>query len=65
MFEQSTQLAKQFGQEEVVKNNAVPNEHNGASHLSLVNDFFMSNKGRRLFDFIDKSITKKLTLHLF
>lgn len=30
MFEQLTQLVQQFGQEAVVKNNAIPNEHNEA-----------------------------------
>jgi hypothetical protein len=30
MFEQLTQLVQQFGQEAVVNNNAVPNEHNEA-----------------------------------
>jgi hypothetical protein len=30
MFEQLTQLAQQFGVESVVKNNAIPNEHNEA-----------------------------------
>lgn len=30
MFEQLTQLVQQFGQEDVVKNSAVPNEHNEA-----------------------------------
>lgn len=30
MFEQLTQLVQQFGQEAVVKNDAVPNEHNEA-----------------------------------
>ncbi|WP_298224917.1 hypothetical protein [Flavobacterium sp.] len=30
MFEQLTQLVQQFGQDAVVKNNAVPNEHNEA-----------------------------------
>jgi hypothetical protein len=28
MFEQLTQLAQQFGQEAIVKNDAIPNEHN-------------------------------------
>jgi hypothetical protein len=30
MFEQLTQLVQQFGQDAVVKNNAIPNEHNEA-----------------------------------
>jgi hypothetical protein len=30
MFEQLTQLVQQYGQEAVVKNNAIPNEHNEA-----------------------------------
>ena len=30
MFEQLTQLVQQFGQEAVVKNDSVPNEHNEA-----------------------------------
>ncbi|WP_232727047.1 hypothetical protein [Flavobacterium sp. 1] len=30
MFEQLTQLVQQFGQDDVVKNNAIPNEQNEA-----------------------------------
>ena len=42
MFEQLTQLVQQFGQEAVVKNNAVPNEHNEAVMSEAGNSIFSS-----------------------
>lgn len=40
MFEQLTQLAQQFGVESVVKNQAVPNEHNEAVMSEASNSIF-------------------------
>ncbi|WP_281226246.1 DUF937 domain-containing protein [Flavobacterium aquiphilum] len=42
MFEQLTQLVQQFGQEAVVNNNAVPNEHNEAVMNEAGNSIFSS-----------------------
>jgi len=42
MFEQLTQLVQEFGQDAVVKNNAVPNEHNGAVMEEAGNSIFSS-----------------------
>lgn len=42
MFEQLTQLVQQFGQEDVIKNNAVPNEHNQAVMDEAGNSIFSS-----------------------
>lgn len=42
MFEQLTQLVQQFGQEAVVNNNAVPNEHNEAVMEEAGNSIFAS-----------------------
>ena len=42
MFEQLTQLVQQFGQDAVVKNNAVPNEHNEAVMEEAGNSIFSS-----------------------
>lgn len=42
MFEQLTQLVQQFGQEAVVKNNAIPNEHNEAVMEEAGNSVFSS-----------------------
>jgi hypothetical protein len=42
MFEQLTQLVQQFGQEAVVNNNAVPNEHNDAVMNEAGNSIFSS-----------------------
>lgn len=42
MFEQLTQLVQQFGQEDVIKNNAVPNEHNEAVMEEAGNSIFSS-----------------------
>lgn len=42
MFEQLTQLVQQFGQEAVVNNNAVPNEHNEAVLSEAGNSIFSS-----------------------
>jgi hypothetical protein len=40
MFEHLTQLVQQFGQEAVVKNNAIPNEHNEAVMEEAGNSVF-------------------------
>ncbi|OOG74230.1 DUF937 domain-containing protein [Flavobacterium sp. A45] len=40
MFEQLTQLVQEFGQEAVVKNSAVPNEHNEAVMSEAGNSIF-------------------------
>jgi hypothetical protein len=42
MFEQLTQLVQQFGQEAVVKNEAIPNEHNEAVMEEAGNSIFSS-----------------------
>ncbi len=42
MFEQLTQLVQQFGQDDVVKNNAVPNEQNEAVMEEAGNSIFSS-----------------------
>jgi hypothetical protein len=42
MFEQLTQLVQQFGQEAVVKNDAIPNEHNEAVMEEAGNSIFSS-----------------------
>lgn len=42
MFEQLTQLVQQFGQDAVVNNNAVPNEHNEAVMNEAGNSIFSS-----------------------
>lgn len=42
MLEQLTQLVQQFGQEAVVKNDAIPNEHNGAVMEEAGNSIFSS-----------------------
>ncbi|WP_281635894.1 DUF937 domain-containing protein [Flavobacterium marginilacus] len=42
MFEQLTQLVQQFGQDAVVKNSAVPNEHNEAVMEEAGNSIFSS-----------------------
>jgi len=42
MFEQLTQLVQQFGQDAVVNNNAVPNEHNDAVIEEAGNSIFSS-----------------------
>lgn len=42
MFEQLTQLVQQFGQEAIVQNNAVPNEHNEAVMSEAGNSIFSS-----------------------
>ncbi|PWA09343.1 DUF937 domain-containing protein [Flavobacterium laiguense] len=42
MFEQLTQLVQQYGQEAVVKNDAIPNEHNEAVIEEAGNSIFSS-----------------------
>lgn len=42
MFEQLTQLVQQYGQEAVVKNDAIPNEHNEAVMEEAGNSIFSS-----------------------
>nr|WP_315251458.1 DUF937 domain-containing protein [uncultured Flavobacterium sp.] len=42
MFEQLTQLVQQFGQDDVVKNNAIPNEQNEAVMEEAGNSIFSS-----------------------
>jgi len=42
MFEQLTQLVQQFGDDAVVKNNAIPNEHNEAVMQETSNSIFAS-----------------------
>jgi hypothetical protein len=44
MFEQLTQLVQQYGQEAVVKNDAIPNEHNEAVMQEAGNSIFSSLK---------------------
>jgi hypothetical protein len=42
MFEQLTQLVQQFGEDAVVKNSAIPNEHNEAVMKEAGNSIFAS-----------------------
>lgn len=42
MFEQLTQLVQQFGEDAVVKNSAIPNEHNEAVMQETSNSIFAS-----------------------
>lgn len=54
MFEQLTQLVQQFGQEAVVENNAVPNEHNEAVMNEAGNSIFSSLQQMASGDGIEK-----------